>query len=299
MNKIEFIPIGTVVNEFNQSTDPHQLKSKPSRLVISPMYAEALHNIVGCEYLDVVFYFHQLEGKEVTLKGKTYSGLERGVFASRSPIRPNLIGVTTVRLLDINGLELLVTGLDALNGTPVLDIKCCDTSLFAGEAEEDSIHQSLLKTDPRMEVKNNIANVRTDILLIKAGQLHGHLCPGLAMGVMAAIYAIEHLHLDVSQMDELSVIAEVRNCLTDAIQFVTGCSFGKESFIYKDTGHVAFTFFGKEGKGIRLLSREKSGEVIDQSFSEQTIIDKAFGTLRLPIEQLFEISEVETVLEIS
>jgi tRNA-Thr(GGU) m(6)t(6)A37 methyltransferase TsaA len=49
-----------------------------------------------------------------------------GVFASRSPNRPNPIGVTKVKLLEVRGNILVVKGLDALNGTPVLDIKPAD-----------------------------------------------------------------------------------------------------------------------------------------------------------------------------
>ena len=136
MNKISFIPIGKVVNGFDESTDPKNIKSQPSRIVIDKAYAEAFLNITECEYLDIVFYFNQLEGEEIPLSGLNYFGAERGAFASRTPKRPNLIGVTMVKLLEVKENELVVEGLDALNGSPVLDIKSCDTSLLASEAEK-------------------------------------------------------------------------------------------------------------------------------------------------------------------
>ena len=123
MNNISFIPIGKVVNDFNKSIDPKYIKCQPSRIIIDKAYAEAFLNIGECEYLDVVFYFNQLEGEEIPLSGLNYFGAERGCFASRTPKRPNLIGITTVKLLEVNGCELLVDGLDALNDSPVLDIK--------------------------------------------------------------------------------------------------------------------------------------------------------------------------------
>ena len=127
MNKISFVPVGKIVNGFNESTDPKNIKSQPSRIIIDKIYAEAFLNITECEYLDVVFYFDKLEGEEITLSGKNYFGAERGVFASRTPKRPNLIGVTTVKLIEVvNDTELVVEGLDALNGSPVLDIESCD-----------------------------------------------------------------------------------------------------------------------------------------------------------------------------
>ena len=251
MEKIVFKPIGKVVANpaYNYDTPLKQLKSEPCYLLIDTAYTEALLNINACEYLDVLFYFDRMENEEIKLSGKTHSGMERGVFASRSPKRPNLIGLTTVKLLEINGNKLKVKGLDALNDTPILDIKCCDTSLFACESETDSVHLSLLKADPRMEINNNIANRRADLLLIKAGELHGHICPGLAMGVMAALYAIDYLKVDAAGMTGLKVVCEARNCLTDGIQFVTGCSFAKkDAFIYKPTDDVAFTIYTENGK---------------------------------------------------
>ncbi|MDR1600999.1 MAG: SAM-dependent methyltransferase [Tannerella sp.] len=139
MIKIEFKPIGKVVSNpmYNYDTPLKELKSAPGKLLIDSEYTEALLNINECDYLDVIFYFDRLEGQEISLSGKTYSGLERGIFASRSPRRPNLIGVTTVKLVEVNGNELIVEGLDALDGTPILDIKCCDTSLFEQSSRID------------------------------------------------------------------------------------------------------------------------------------------------------------------
>jgi formylmethanofuran dehydrogenase subunit E len=129
MNKISFTPIGKIVNGFDESTDPNIIKSQLSRIIVDEAYSDAFLNIHDCEYLDIVFYFNQLEGEDIPLSGITHSGAERGAFASRSPKRPNLIGVTMVKLLEVNGNELVVEGLDALNGSPVLDIKSCDTSM--------------------------------------------------------------------------------------------------------------------------------------------------------------------------
>jgi formylmethanofuran dehydrogenase subunit E len=126
MEQITFTPIGKVAANpaYDFYTPLSQLKSEVSRLLLFPAYEEALLNINECKYLDVVFYFDRLQGEPVQLSGKTLSGSERGIFASRNPKRPNLIGVTTVKLLEVNGRELVVEGLDALNDTPILDIKC-------------------------------------------------------------------------------------------------------------------------------------------------------------------------------
>ena len=282
-NKISFVSIGKVVNGFNESADPNLIKSQPSRIVIDKAYTEAFLNITDCEYLDVVFYFNRLEGEDIPLSGKTYSGAERGAFASRTPKRPNLIGVTMVKLLEVNGNELVVQGLDALNDSPVLDIKCCDTSLLS--SENDKIHHSILKSEPRIEIQNHISNNRTDLLMIGAAQMHGHYCPGLAMGIMAAVYAIRYL----DEMKDLTAIVETNNCFSDGIQWVTGCSFGNKKLIYKDLGETAFTLVSGNGKSVRICSKHTSGEIISNAFPE--FKDRAFGVLNMPFDDLFTIYE--------
>jgi formylmethanofuran dehydrogenase subunit E len=130
MEKITFTPIGKVKANpaYDYDTPLCQLKSESCRLLIFPDYADALLGIGECTHIEVAFYFDRLQGKAISLAVKTSLGTERGVFATRIPRRPNLIGVTTVRLLEVNGNELTVEGLDALDNTPVLDIKRADVS---------------------------------------------------------------------------------------------------------------------------------------------------------------------------
>jgi tRNA-Thr(GGU) m(6)t(6)A37 methyltransferase TsaA len=72
----------------------------------------------------VVFYFHRSQGYDLTQHPRGDPRRpKRGVFTLRSPRRPNPIGVTVVDLVAIEGNVLRVRGLDAINGTPVLDIK--------------------------------------------------------------------------------------------------------------------------------------------------------------------------------
>lgn len=121
MDQISFMPVAYVVNSCNESTHPDNIKPLESIIVVLPEYVDALYGIDKCEYLDIIFYFHKQE--KIELVGKTIHNEIRGVFASRSPLRPNGIGVTKVKILHCEGNEIYVTGLDALNGSPVLDIK--------------------------------------------------------------------------------------------------------------------------------------------------------------------------------
>lgn len=89
---------------------------------INPAYEPALLGIERFSHLIILFAFHQSTARplRVTPPGQTE---ERGVFATRSPQRPNALGLLTVELLRREGLTLFVRGVDVLDGTPVLDIK--------------------------------------------------------------------------------------------------------------------------------------------------------------------------------
>ena len=144
-------------------------------------------------------------------------------------------------------------------------------------------------SDPRAEIKNLISGGQIESLMIKAGQLHGHYCPGLAMGILAATYAMQKM----SSYNELKAIIETHNCLVDGIQFVTGCSIGS-TLIYKDTGKTVFSLVNENGKGIRMCSRHDSGDTINKTFPN--VSERAFGTLKIPVESLFTITETQVVL---
>ena len=120
-NSYQVRPIGYVENDFDQPTSSKTLRSMVSHIRISPEYADGLHGIEESRQLNVLFLLHESTG--YTLKGPRRGGNVKGVFASRSPHRPNRIGLSRVELLDRTGPVLLVKNLDAINDTPVIDIK--------------------------------------------------------------------------------------------------------------------------------------------------------------------------------
>ncbi len=121
---ITFRPIGHVENAFPAPAAPEAIRAVESRIVLDPDLVEGLEGLAPGQQVMVVFYFDRAQGYELRQhpRGDTSRPL-KGVFALRSPRRPNPIGVTTVDLLAIEGHVLRVRGLDALNGTPVLDLK--------------------------------------------------------------------------------------------------------------------------------------------------------------------------------
>ena len=140
VDPMTLVPIGVVVREPADAPAPgvdagssqaerchasiEALRVQPVRIIIDPYYADGLLGIEAGSDILVLCYFDRAarDVLQVHPRGDRTSPL-RGVFATRSPSRPNPIGVTTAHVLRIDGLTLEVMGLDALDGTPVVDIK--------------------------------------------------------------------------------------------------------------------------------------------------------------------------------
>jgi tRNA-Thr(GGU) m(6)t(6)A37 methyltransferase TsaA len=116
--------IGRVENEFDEPAPSSEIQAVESRIVIDPSLIEGLKGLGPGQKIMVIFCFHRSQGFDLLQHPRgDRTRARRGVFALRSPRRPNPIGVTVVDLMAIDGNVLRVRGLDAINGTPVLDLK--------------------------------------------------------------------------------------------------------------------------------------------------------------------------------
>ncbi|HYA87991.1 MAG TPA: FmdE family protein [Nitrospirota bacterium] len=141
-------------------------------------------------------------------------------------------------------------------------------------------------------------------------QFHGHLCPGLALGFRVAKAALRELKAERPEDEELVAIIENDSCAADAIQYITGCTFGKGNLIFRDYGKHVYTFFSRRtGRGIRisedyrgfeeddrfplLKKRQTSGE--DVSVEMQLFkMEKAAAILKADENEIMTITEVAT-----
>ena len=153
-------PIGYVHNNCTTSQAPEFIKQEISEIEILPAYAEGLSGIEQSEFLDLIFSFHQ--EKRTELLTRIRSGETKGIFASRSPKRPNHLGVTTVKLIKRENNKLYVVGADALNSSPVLDIKYCDTSVL----DQYNVHEAIQIDSPRIDIVRHILSNDTQALLL-------------------------------------------------------------------------------------------------------------------------------------
>src|SRR4051794_33790960 len=127
MERIELVPVATVVGGRQEAVDDHW-DDVEAEIVFDERFApDALAGLDAFSHVDVVYSFHRVSEADVVPGARHPRGRtdwpKIGIFAQRAKARPNRIGVTTCELVGVDGLELRVRGLDAIDGTPVLDVK--------------------------------------------------------------------------------------------------------------------------------------------------------------------------------
>jgi tRNA-Thr(GGU) m(6)t(6)A37 methyltransferase TsaA len=149
-------PIGFVHSPFVEKAEaPRQAtvgSGVAGTIEILPLYRDALSDLEGFERIWVIFWFDRVEPSATGKRWRAKvlpprSDQKRGVFATRSPHRPNPIGLSAVRLDRVDGLTLHVRDLDLVEGTPVLDIK---PYLPYADAFPDASAGWLEARDPRL-----------------------------------------------------------------------------------------------------------------------------------------------------
>ena len=89
---------------------------------LDPRYADALEGVASCTHL-VILYFMDRARRDLVVQAPRHHSEPRGTFSVRSPVRPNPIAMSVVKLVQVDGTTLSVVGLDCLDGTPLIDIK--------------------------------------------------------------------------------------------------------------------------------------------------------------------------------
>lgn len=116
---------------------------------------------------------------------------------------------------------------------------------------------------------------------------HGHMCPGLALGIRASEIALKEIGPH-SRDEEMVAVVETDMCGVDAIQFLTGCTFGKGNLIHLDYGKNAFSFYRRsDGSGVRIVAKPELFGQSDPEW-EELIAKLSSGGLTAEEEQRFQ-----------
>jgi tRNA-Thr(GGU) m(6)t(6)A37 methyltransferase TsaA len=199
----------------------------PASIEIHPEFEPALHRIEKHTHIWVFGWLMQGVSErdvlQVTPRGVTDPGPEglHGVFAVRSPARPNPIGLTAARLLRREGRLLEVDRLDFLDGTPVIDIK----PYF--------INRDLIFSAAGRQVgKPRSREDLRESLLVQAVQFHGERSPELELGVRI----FEHYRATIHEMNDPGgyriTVPLARPVLIDALQGITRATAGRGTLVF-------------------------------------------------------------------
>jgi formylmethanofuran dehydrogenase subunit E len=175
-----------------------------------------------------------------------------------------------------------------------------------------------LPPNPRAPIEALIGQGDLEGLLRKAGELHGHFCPYVALGVRAGYLALTSLGIEQNLgMEEVIAIVETNNCFSDGIQVVTGCTFANNALIYRDLGKTAVTVAKRDGTAVRVALRANYGDSFDARYPEAAALfakivrerqestpeeqarlnylwaETSVGQLEVPAEELFTVKHMQ------
>lgn len=117
----------------------------------------------------------------------------------------------------------------------------------------------------------------------QVAEFHGHICVGLALGYRVAKAAMAALGCERPRDEELVAVVENKSCAVDAIQMVTGCTFGKGNLVFRDYGKHVYTFFDRStGRGVRVSERYRG---LEEDADTRSTMEAVFAGAATPEQQ--------------
>lgn len=235
-----------------------------SVIEIFPQYAEALKGLGENSHIWVLLWFHRADRTVLKVVPSMVNPdlPEYGVFGLRAFSRPNPVALSLVKLNKMEGNRLYVSGLDAIDGTPVVDIK--------PYYEQDIIFSPRTPYIPPKKLE-----MRRAIFLKQARNHHQEECPGLFTAVRMALIADEHL--GQITRPEITVCVEGPACLADTLQGLSRARLANPPrFVYHPSKEPVQSTWQKGEQRLkiactRLLSREQFQGGSDEELFQITL----------------------------
>jgi len=126
--RFELEEIATIKSPFsnllNMPIQPSGARDSCATIEFKEKYVEGLKDLDGFSHVYLIYYFHKIKKHQLSVVPfNDKNNQKRGVFATRTPMHPNGLGLSVVELLDVSGNIVTIRGVDILDGTPLLDIK--------------------------------------------------------------------------------------------------------------------------------------------------------------------------------
>lgn len=238
IESINLKPIGIVHNNF---VDPDKVKIfvENSTIEIFPEYSDGMLRMTEHSHIWVLGWFHKAERNTLRVIPRINKNLpEHGVFGLRAFSRPNPIGLTVVKLEEINDRMITVSGLDFIDGTPVLDIK----PYYDNDVVFSPGTPYIRPTEPKM---------LENIFMVQAKNHHQEECDYLLLAVKMAMLAEKELGKLTSEDIKITVKGPV--CLADSVQGITKARIANPCrFFFAENQAQAVTIWQKGDKVITI-----------------------------------------------
>ena len=240
----EVRPIGKVVSSVGEG-DEMPIDGVPASIEVFPEYEAGLSGIESNTHLIILGWFHGADRERLVVS--RHGGPERGVFGMRSPGRPNPVGLTSARVLGVEGRVVNMDRLDMFDGTPVVDIKRYSPgwdSIFSARTARDTEHPGS---------RNRESFLRD--MLFEAENFHGERCAGVALGARMVDHAIHHWGI-AKKEPALKVKWGPDGRINDALQAITGATSGNGRLM---PGRGSEYVLSWEGRELKFSPREGLG----------------------------------------
>ncbi len=221
---MELKPIGVVRSKIRVKDDM-PIQGVDAEIEILEEYATALDGVEWNTHLLVLCWLHEADRSVLRAAPRKISRdlPEKGVFSMRSPSRPNPISVTPVKIQRRFGRFIFVSGMDVIDGTPVLDIK-------PYQVGSDCIFSA--KNPDRNEKNKKMKPGDYKASLVREGlNYHGEQCIGLAVAVRMAMVASIALDTDMRN-DEVGILIGKNPCISDSLIGITGARLGSGRLLF-------------------------------------------------------------------
>ena len=254
----EVRPIGRVVSSVGEGDDM-PIDGVPASIEVYPEYEAGLADVESNTHLIVLGWFHRADRGSLAVS--RHGVRERGVFGMRSPGRPNPVGLTSARVLGVEGRVVKLDRLDMIDGTPVVDIKRYSPgwdSIFSARTARDTEHPG----------DRNRGSFLQD-MLFEAENFHGERCVGAALGARMVDYAIHHWGI-AKKEPGLKVTWGPDGRINDALQAITGATSGNGRLEFGAGDEYVLSWKGRslrftprgEGLGVEEVLGAELGEVL-------------------------------------
>jgi tRNA-Thr(GGU) m(6)t(6)A37 methyltransferase TsaA len=268
-------PVGVVRSEIKARGDM-PARGVNAELQIFEGYEAALQGLDGNTHLILLCWLHEADRSVLKAVPRKISASlpEQGVFSLRSPSRPNPISVTVVKLLRRYGRYLFASGVDVVDGTPILDIK-------PYQAGMDCIF-SAKNPDRSQKIKKMLPSEYKDSLVHEALNYHGERCIGLALAVRMAMVANLMLGSDLRN-EGVCIIIGKNHCVSDSLIGITGARLGNGRLLY----NLRPKLKQSRGDSYSIFNEEKT--II---FNIKKFLKDFNGVLECDVNDLFDIEIV-------